>query len=65
MQMQGMDGVQTAWAIKAAHQLRDTKIIMLSKMGHRGDAAHVEATGYVGYPPSGSSCAIHWTQSQR
>ncbi|MCX6025574.1 MAG: response regulator, partial [Chloroflexi bacterium] len=51
MQMPGMDGEQTARAIKSAPQLRDTKIIILTSMGQRGDAARLEAMGCSGYLP--------------
>ena len=51
MMMPGMDGEQTARAIKSAPQLRDTKIIILTSMGQRGDAARLEAMGCSGYLP--------------
>ena len=51
MMMPGMDGEQTARAIKSAPALRDTKIIILTSMGQRGDAARLEAMGCSGYLP--------------
>ncbi len=51
MQMPGMDGEQTARAVKSAPQLRETKIIILTSMGQRGDAARLEAMGCSGYLP--------------
>lgn len=49
MQMPGMDGEQTARAIKADPALKDAKIIILTSMGKRGDAARLEVLGCSGY----------------
>ena len=49
MQMPGMDGEQTARAIKSDPAIKDVKIIILTSMGHRGDAARMEALGCSGY----------------
>lgn len=49
MQMPGMDGEQTARAIKADPALKDAKIVILTSMGKRGDAARLEALGCSGY----------------
>jgi two-component system, sensor histidine kinase and response regulator len=49
MQMPGMDGEQTARAIKGDPTLRDVRIIVLTSIGQRGDAAHMEALGCSGY----------------
>ena len=49
MQMPGMDGEQTARAIKSDPAVKDVKIIILTSMGHRGDAARMEALGCSGY----------------
>jgi two-component system, sensor histidine kinase and response regulator len=49
MQMPGMDGEQTARAIKGDPVLRDIRIIVLTSIGQRGDAAHMEALGCSGY----------------
>ncbi len=49
MQMPGMDGEQTARAIKSDPALRDAKIIILTSMGQRGDAVRLGALGCSGY----------------
>ncbi|MCS7010953.1 MAG: response regulator [Anaerolineales bacterium] len=49
MQMPGMDGEQTARAIKSDPVLQDTSILILTSMGERGDAARLEALGCSGY----------------
>ncbi len=49
MQMPGMDGEQVAQAIISNKNNRDTKIIILTSIGHRGDAARLEALGCSGY----------------
>jgi len=49
MQMPGMDGEQTTRAIKGDPVLRDIRIIVLTSIGQRGDAAHMEALGCSGY----------------
>ncbi|MEP7134992.1 MAG: PAS domain S-box protein [Chloroflexota bacterium] len=49
MQMPGMDGEQTARAIKSDPAIKDVKIIILTSMGHRGDAARMESLGCSGY----------------
>jgi CheY-like chemotaxis protein/HPt (histidine-containing phosphotransfer) domain-containing protein len=49
MQMPGMDGEQTAGAIKADPIGKDVTIIILTSMGQRGDAARLEALGCSGY----------------
>ena len=49
MQMPGMDGEQTARAIKSDPAVKDVKIVILTSMGHRGDAARMEALGCSGY----------------
>ncbi len=49
MQMPGMDGEQTARAIKGDPALREVRIIVLTSIGQRGDAAHMEALGCSGY----------------
>ena len=49
MQMPGMDGEQTARAIKGDPALRGVHIIVLTSIGQRGDAAHMEALGCSGY----------------
>ena len=49
MQMPGMDGEQTARAIKSDPSVKDVKIIVLTSMGQRGDAIRLEALGCSGY----------------
>ncbi|HEX2696147.1 MAG TPA: response regulator, partial [Anaerolineales bacterium] len=49
MQMPGMDGEQVAKAIIGNKDYRDAKIIILTSIGHRGDAARLEALGCSGY----------------
>ena len=49
MQMPGMDGEQTARAIKSDPAVKDVKIIILTSMGQRGDAARLETLGCSGY----------------
>ena len=49
MQMPGMDGEQTARAIKSDPSVKETKILVLTSMGHRGDAVRLEALGCSGY----------------
>ncbi len=49
MQMPGMDGEQTARAIKSDPLVKDVKIIILTSMGKRGDAVRLEALGCSGY----------------
>jgi len=49
MQLPRMDGEQTARAIKSDPAIKDVKIIILTSMGHRGDAARLEALGCAGY----------------
>ena len=49
MQMPGMDGEQTARAIKSDPAVKDVKIIILTSMGQRGDAARLEALGCSAY----------------
>ncbi|MCA1899884.1 MAG: response regulator, partial [Chloroflexi bacterium] len=49
MQMPGMDGEQTARAIKSDPSIKDVKILILTSMGQRGDAARLQALGCAGY----------------
>jgi two-component system, sensor histidine kinase and response regulator len=49
MQMPGMDGEQTARAIKGDPDVKEVKIIILTSMGQRGDAARLEVLGCSGY----------------
>lgn len=49
MQMPDMDGEQTARAIKGNPAFRRTSVVILTSMGHRGDAARLAAIGCEGY----------------
>ncbi|HSJ86330.1 MAG TPA: response regulator [Anaerolineales bacterium] len=49
MQMPGMDGEQTTRAIKSDPSVKEVKILILTSMGHRGDAGRLEALGCSGY----------------
>jgi CheY-like chemotaxis protein len=49
MQMPGMDGEQTAQAIRSDPSLNGSRIIILTSMGKRGDAARLEALGCSAY----------------
>jgi two-component system sensor histidine kinase/response regulator len=49
MQMPGMDGEETARLIRSDTLAKETKIIILTSLGQRGDAARVEALGCSGY----------------
>ena len=49
MQMPGMDGEQTARAIKSDPAVKEVKILILTSMGQRGDAARMESLGCSGY----------------
>lgn len=49
MQMPDMDGEQTTRAIKNDSRWRDLPIVILTSMGHRGDAARLQSLGCSGY----------------
>ena len=49
MQMPDMDGEQTLQLIKEDETIKDVKIIILTSMGQRGDAARLESKGCSGY----------------
>jgi len=49
MQMPGMDGEQTARAIKSNPLVKDVKIVILTSMGKRGDASRLKALGCSAY----------------
>jgi PAS domain S-box-containing protein len=49
MQMPGMDGEQTARAIKSDPSIKDVKILVLTSMGQRGDVVRLEGLGCSGY----------------
>jgi signal transduction histidine kinase/CheY-like chemotaxis protein/HPt (histidine-containing phosphotransfer) domain-containing protein len=49
MQMPGMDGAALARAIKADATLQDTRLILLTSLGQRGDARKMEEIGFDAY----------------
>ena len=49
MRMPGMDGEAMGRAIKADPRLADTRLVMLTSLGLRGDARHLEQVGFSGY----------------
>jgi PAS domain S-box-containing protein len=49
MQMLGMDGAALARAIKADETLKDTRLVLLSSLGQRGDARKMEEIGFAAY----------------
>jgi PAS domain S-box-containing protein len=49
MQMPDMDGEQVLKEIKTDSDLRKTPVVILTSMGHRGDAARLEAIGCSAY----------------
>jgi len=49
MQMPEMDGEALGRAIKADRRLADTRMVMLTSLGTRGDARHFEEIGFAAY----------------
>jgi CheY-like chemotaxis protein/HPt (histidine-containing phosphotransfer) domain-containing protein len=49
MQMPGMDGDALGRTIQADERLADTRMIMLTSMGVRGDARHFKEIGFAAY----------------
>jgi two-component system sensor histidine kinase/response regulator len=49
MQMPGMDGEQIVRTIKGDAALKDVRIIVMTSIGQRGDASHLESLGCSGY----------------
>ncbi|MEI6808452.1 MAG: response regulator [bacterium] len=49
MQMPGMDGETLGRIIKADKSLADTRMVMLTSLGMRGDAKRFEAIGFAAY----------------
>ena len=49
MQRPGMDGAQLAKAIKADEKLKDTHLVLMTSLGHRGDAKKMEQIGFAAY----------------
>jgi PAS domain S-box-containing protein len=49
MQMPGMDGAMLARAVKSDQTLKDTRLILLTSLGQRGDARKMEEVGFDAY----------------
>ena len=49
MQMPGMDGEELARAIKADEKLKDTRLVLMTSLGLRGDAKRMEEIGISAY----------------
>jgi two-component system sensor histidine kinase/response regulator len=49
MQMPGMDGAALARAIKADEKLMDTRLVLCSSLGQRGDARRMQEIGFDAY----------------
>ena len=49
MQMPDMDGTDVARAIKADETLKDTRLVLLTSLGQRGDARQMEEIGFAAY----------------
>jgi two-component system sensor histidine kinase/response regulator len=49
MHMPDMDGAELGRRIKADAHLRDTRLVLMTSLGQRGDAKQFEAIGYAAY----------------
>ncbi len=49
MQMPGMDGAALARAIKADEMLKDTRLVLMTSLGQRGDTKRMEEIGFAAY----------------
>ena len=49
MQMPGMDGATLARIIKADETLKDTRLVLFSSLGERGDAKRMQEIGFAAY----------------
>jgi len=49
LQMPGMDGAELARAIKSDETLRDTRLVLMTSLGQRGDARKMEELGFAAY----------------
>jgi CheY-like chemotaxis protein/HPt (histidine-containing phosphotransfer) domain-containing protein len=49
MQMPGMDGADLARAIKADQALASTRLVLMTSIGERGEARHMEEIGFAAY----------------
>ena len=49
MQMPGMDGEALGRAVKADNKLQDTRLVMMTPLGQRGDAQRMREIGFAAY----------------
>ncbi|GAP15972.1 protein containg PAS domain S-box [Longilinea arvoryzae] len=49
MQMPGMDGEETLRAIRNEPLTRDTRVVVMTSMGHRNELSKLDALGYSGF----------------
>ncbi len=49
MQMPGMDGKQLGKMIKNNHDIKETRLVMMSSMGERGDVRQLQEIGFGAY----------------
>ena len=49
MQMPGMDGQMLGKKIKADNEINDVLLVMMSSIGHRGDAAKIKESGFAAF----------------
>jgi len=49
MQMPGMDGASLARVIKSDEKLQDTRLVLFSSLGQRGDARQMQEIGFAAY----------------
>ena len=49
MQMPDMDGEALGYAVKADPKIKDTRLVMMTSMGQRGDAKRIEEIGFAAY----------------
>jgi PAS domain S-box-containing protein len=48
-QMPGMDGAELARTVKADETLKDTRLVLMTSLGRRGDARKMEEIGFAAY----------------
>ena len=49
LHMPGMDGEELGRRIKANLEINDTRLVLMSSLGQRGDAVRMEQAGFAGY----------------
>lgn len=49
MQMPAMDGEEFGQAVKSVPELREIRLIMMTSIGHRGDAQRLQKSGFSAY----------------